>query len=340
MHQRRAPGTRTTASTVNDDADVIEKWVKENTIEPRKLASWGIRNFRSFRYSRDSLTAGKQFISGVAYGAHTSVVNDADRVVLDMRSDADAGQRCELCTQLFKQPHPSHKGGDKCPSKHRRGQPAQAVHVQSGAAAELTREQKISYFKKLASRRSRNKRAKKNNLSQLRKPRLVELCQELGLSTVGVVAELRQRIQEHMTGSAASDPQGAADDSEAPPSRQRKQAAKKAAGKGTKKGASKQAAAPVPASSSQVPASSSQSAAASSSSRSASSGRKRKTVNYVESDAEEDDGSDYQEDATRWVCIYCSHPNPLAPGDADFEGCVLCGGLASGDDTEDEYVDD
>eukprot|EP00808_Paulinella_micropora_P015211 g36237.t1 len=260
----------------------------------------------------------------------------------------------------------------------------------SGATADLTREQKISYFKRLASQRSANKKAKKSfNVGQLRKPRLAELCQQLGLSSVGTVPELKERLQAHMAQQPNSvSPEGAAADSEVPVSRLQnksfnvgklrkprlvelcQQLGLSSVGtvpelkerlkahmaqqpnsvspegaaadsevpvssgkKGVEKRTSKQAATIKPT------ASNSSGAAAAASTRQPRS-KAAKVDSYAESDAEDDEGSEYEEPATRWMCAYCNYPNPLDPGDQEFAGCINCGGLASSDDESDLEEDE
>eukprot|EP00808_Paulinella_micropora_P016649 g38187.t1 len=166
--------------------------------------------------------------------------------------------------------------------------------------------------KKLASQRSRTKKAKKSNFSGLRKGRLPELCRELGLSPDGTVADLRKRLEDHMAEAPDSVPSSSA----AASSQAAKKGGRKGAKKGAKKGADKQSASQSSSSQRAVESKRQQRAAA-------------KGVNYEESDAEEDGGSDYEDPTPRWHCTRCNHPNPWAPGDSEFAGCVFCDAFAA-----------
>eukprot|EP00808_Paulinella_micropora_P025802 g45004.t1 len=133
------------------------------------------------------------------------------------------------------------------------------------------------------------------------------------------------KAQAHMAQQPNSvSPEGAAADSEVPVSSGKK---------GVEKRASKQAATIKPT------ASNSSGAAAAASTRQPRS-KAAKVDSYAESDAEDDEGSEYEEPATRWMCAYCNYPNPLGPGDQEFAGCINCGGLASSDDESDLEEDE
>eukprot|EP00808_Paulinella_micropora_P021713 g55626.t1 len=133
------------------------------------------------------------------------------------------------------------------------------------------------------------------------------------------------KAQAHMAQQPNSvSPEGAAADSEVPVSSGKK---------GVEKRASKQAATIKPT------ASNSSGAAAAASTRQPRS-KAAKVDSYAESDAEDDEGSEYEEPATHWMCAYCNYPNPLGPGDQEFAGCINCGGLASSDDESDLEEDE
>eukprot|EP00808_Paulinella_micropora_P014067 g17243.t1 len=184
------------------DADVIERWIKANPVQPRKLASWGFRELRSLKYSRSApeTAIGKIFVSGVLYASHTSAVNDADRIVIDLRQDSEVGQRCEKCTQRVKHPN-----GEKCPPVHGTGAEKQVVvHVRSEATTAMNREEKIAFFRKEAASHSKRQKAKKGRFNAFKVAELCKMLRDMGLPSDGLVVELRQRLEENIPADPAA----------------------------------------------------------------------------------------------------------------------------------------
>eukprot|EP00808_Paulinella_micropora_P032142 g51410.t1 len=184
------------------DADVIERWIKPNPVQPRKLASWGFRELRSLKYSRSApeTAIGKVSVSGVLYASHTSAVNDADRIVIDLRQDSEVGQRCEKCTQRLKHPN-----GEKCPPVHGTGAEKQVVvHVRSEATTAMNREEKIAFFRKEAASHSKRQKAKKGRFNAFKVAELCKMLRDMGLPSDGLVVELRQRLEENIPADPAA----------------------------------------------------------------------------------------------------------------------------------------
>lgn len=180
------------------EMDVILAWSEQNKIKFRGITGWQFPSMRSFKYSQDT-DAGKVFsLPGVAYGAFTSDVRDAQRVVLDMRPDDVAGLRCEFCTQATKSPQPAHKKDETCPNRRGgvTGVESGFVLEQSDATAGMDREEKIKFFKNLKNRQRAKKKRVKGKYSSVPKAQCVTLLEAMGLPTDGKVAELRARLDE------------------------------------------------------------------------------------------------------------------------------------------------
>jgi len=330
------------------DADVIEDWVSNNKLQYRDQKTWRFRDLRSFVYHRET-DEGTNYTPGIAYGAVHSDVEFADRILLDLRHDKEAGgPRCEKCTQRFKRPTPAHKKGQegKCPSKHQRlGEPALAVHVRSGLTDGMDYEEKQAYFNKLASGRAIKKTKAKGRFAGMLKQECVRLLKMLGLSTEGNVPELRQRLQMAVDGGAElrCEPDGG--DSAV----RRKVSSKEGSKKGAKKAAQK-AAHKRDRMDEELNMPGSRPRKQPSKERVAPESRPKRKAAQVEtyseldreSEQEASEGSDWQADCEEWECEACNHPNfGPPPNTSDFEGCELCGwpepGSKEGEESESSW---
>eukprot|EP00808_Paulinella_micropora_P012703 g31448.t1 len=97
---------------------------------PRQKTSWALTKLRSYVFHRtDPNTCERVYTPGVAYGAYNSLAEETDRVVMDMRTDDEAGfDRCELCTQAKRQPSPGHaRGARNCPIANSKEPPREPV---------------------------------------------------------------------------------------------------------------------------------------------------------------------------------------------------------------------
>jgi len=313
------------------DADIIMSWCKKNKLEARDMASWRFRDLRSFVYCRET-DEGKVFTPGVAYGALHSEVEFADRIVLDLRHDKEAGgARCEKCIQRFKKACKAHGKGEECPSKQQRlGEPALAIHVKSGITDSMDYEEKQTYFNSLAARRSKAKAKAKGRFSDMLKPECIRLLQRLGLPSDGTVDELRVRLE----GALKPEAEGGSPVQEATEQKQRgaKKGAKRGAGR---RGAGKRSQPAQEKASSTKKAATALAAASTSAAPAARQRRKAaRRVNYNESEQEDEEDEEWryneaeedsEDEPVVWTCEICTHENSgAAPGSKNFQGCELC----------------